>query len=104
MQISGTHNPTCRRHPAERRGGQCAGEGRRGKCGEIQEWGHPLEHKHDSMLQCGNIRTRNTNAPASGVVYSEWYNLSDLVRGFDFGTGIGPDDWDSFSIHFVVDL
>ena len=41
-------------------------------------------------------------APQSGTVYSEWFDIADLVRGLDQCSKVAPDKWAKLMITFSV--
>ena len=41
-------------------------------------------------------------APQSGTVYSEWFDIADLVRGLDQCSKVAPDKWARLMITFSV--
>jgi hypothetical protein len=41
-------------------------------------------------------------APASKVLFSEWYSFQDLLRGFGLASGVSPDRWGSLQLKFAV--
>jgi hypothetical protein len=41
-------------------------------------------------------------APQSGTVYSEWFDIADLVRGLDQCSKIAPEKWAKLMVTFSV--